>query len=712
MRRLAVLLLACGSSPALAKEITLAQNGSLQVAVELATTTDSLTIFVPADWESDRSCVLIPADVTIGILPEEEGEEIRLPGLAVRQGATLQVSGARIVGTCGESELGPLLEFLASKGQLSLLFGEDVPAAGLLSYNAKVILEEVAFSPQDDWEVGLALSGGVLEATGVDVSDVAAGPGIFLYGLDQTLDATLTDAVVQRNAGGGLLLRDDEVAPGDTPTLTLTSPHFESNWDRGETAVYLADGNGADLDITRAGWVLVEGGNFNDGVASGGGGSMLLDYTDVTLDGVAFTDSRATYGGALKLHGDSDNPPELALHGVSFTRTSAIETGGALWAEYVAVQVNLAGEGGTTPTTAVGTTADQGAFAWLYSGSLKAYLLDLQDWNNTGAGAAIQAEGVDELTVHNSHFCGGMSAGSAYGNALTVMGNGATASRVEVKGSVFQYTQATAASTTAVLGANDVHLTFWNNTLAHNADLVGVYLDSGELDLRNTLFYAQNTSVAILSGTTLAATVGYNLHEQVQNLLYDGTGTGPLDDTDLVDQDPLFFDSAYSSVEVDCVARPYLGWGSPAIDAGDPSLADRHDGTRPDIGAFGGPTSELGDGDGDGVYYGQDCDDTDPSRTPGNDEIWYDGVDNDCDSSTVDDDADGDGMPVDRDCDDNDPERLAITDELFNDGLDQDCDGHDALLSYRGGRGCWTGGPGPGLVGLAVGLALIGRRRR
>jgi hypothetical protein len=49
-----------------------------------------------------------------------------------------------------------------------------------------------------------------------------------------------------------------------------------------------------------------------------------------------------------------------------------------------------------------------------------------------------------------------------------------------------------------------------------------------------------------------------------------------------------------------------------------------------------------------------DCNDTDVSINPGVTEVLYDGIDNDCDTATLDDDLDGDGFVNANDCNDND----------------------------------------------------------
>ena len=75
-----------------------------------------------------------------------------------------------------------------------------------------------------------------------------------------------------------------------------------------------------------------------------------------------------------------------------------------------------------------------------------------------------------------------------------------------------------------------------------------------------------------------------------------------------------------------------------------------------------------------------DCDDTASSTFPGAEEVWYDGVDADCDGGS-DHDADSDGWDAESagvdpfDCDDADAGVNPDAEDVWYDGVDADCDG-------------------------------------
>ncbi len=132
------------------------------------------------------------------------------------------------------------------------------------------------------------------------------------------------------------------------------------------------------------------------------------------------------------------------------------------------------------------------------------------------------------------------------------------------------------------------------------------------------------------------------------------------------------------------------------------AACDAHEGYAEEAGdcddqdpAIGGPEKHYEDLDGDGygveyavlkvclgtpgaVLVAGDCAPEDPERSPAAVELWYDGVDQDCDGGS-DYDQDGDGYDADawggEDCDDLAAAVLPDAVELWYDGVDQDCDG-------------------------------------
>ncbi len=128
------------------------------------------------------------------------------------------------------------------------------------------------------------------------------------------------------------------------------------------------------------------------------------------------------------------------------------------------------------------------------------------------------------------------------------------------------------------------------------------------------------------------------------------------------------------------------------------------------------------DADADGVSEcNVDCDDNDPARYPGAEELC-DGVDADCDGAISDEsDDDGDGYLACEECDDAHAEAfpggVEVCDELDND-CDEEVDDNldcNSILYHRGGGGfgCISAGTTPLLpTALLLALGLCGVRRR
>ena len=85
------------------------------------------------------------------------------------------------------------------------------------------------------------------------------------------------------------------------------------------------------------------------------------------------------------------------------------------------------------------------------------------------------------------------------------------------------------------------------------------------------------------------------------------------------------------------------------------------------------PDTRDDDLDGDGFVAADDCNDGDAMINPDQTEIPFNGLDDDCNPNTLDDDADQDGYNTDSDCNDNDPNINPGQSEIPYNGIDDDC---------------------------------------
>ncbi|MSQ03357.1 MAG: hypothetical protein EXR71_15935, partial [Myxococcales bacterium] len=210
-----------------------------------------------------------------------------------------------------------------------------------------------------------------------------------------------------------------------------------------------------------------------------------------------------------------------------------------------------------------------------------------------------------------------------------------------------------------------VHGAFSNNLVGYSADGDGLVVDDSDSAANSTFTY--NDWYNNVSDDASGYVTSADLATMAGNIFLD---------PDLYDY----------TVDGDCTNDVLLPNGtSPLINAGDPALSDP-DGSISDIGAYGGPGSQIEDADGDGYASAIDCDDADASINPGATEIVGDGIDQDCDGvdlTAADLDVDGDGHNTDAvaggtDCDDNNASVNPDATEVWYDGIDQNCDGNDA----------------------------------
>ncbi len=222
----------------------------------------------------------------------------------------------------------------------------------------------------------------------------------------------------------------------------------------------------------------------------------------------------------------------------------------------------------------------------------------------------------------------------------------------------------------------------------------------GVLRVDNTIV-ADSAGAAFSINMTCTLTLTYSdLHNNAGG---SGLTTDPTGTSGNIAIDPVFVDYAADGAYTDDL---HLAAGSPLIDAGDPAILDL-DGTRSDIGAYGGPGDVVwvdADGDGWSAISG-DCDDANAAVNPAAVELC-DGVDNNCDGV------------VDEGCATDSGVDSAIDSAPADTAVDSASDtAGDTLGDPRrpgkksGCTGCSTARTSPPFA-LFAGLALLAQRRR
>lgn len=188
---------------------------------------------------------------------------------------------------------------------------------------------------------------------------------------------------------------------------------------------------------------------------------------------------------------------------------------------------------------------------------------------SSGTQAAVIANNVSSVSFRNFTIINAVVGIRVSGNAT-----------VSITNNAFQN------DATAVQVAGSPSTEIINNTFFQNG--TAVIRDSDTIRIVNNMF-SNNTSNINQGTLTSQLNISYNCFNPGP-VSGEATGTNFIPNTAITNTDPLFVDPVHFDFHVQQETAAHIA--SPSIDTGDPSITDGIDGTRSDIGAYGGPNAD------------------------------------------------------------------------------------------------------------------------
>jgi len=568
-------------------------------------------------------------------------------------------------------------------------------------------------------------------------------------------NTTFEDNSATRGRGGAvyLVMASDELLDdfSEYANVTITDGSFSGNTSMRQHGGAIAFRGQSTAPIN----VDISDSAFTYNEADDDGGAIYARelYGTLTLTDVTLTDNDANYGGAVYLYYLS----RLDAVNVQIARNTAYYGGGGMYVSHYSL-VDLV----NSEVTGNRARYSYGGGIYAYYGTtdypVRLNQVLIADNSCLLEGGGIHLRSIANSTIEECTFEGNEAGAGSFGGGLytddseyvklrnsilrsntATYGGGAyindNANGSDFYNNVFMDNDARVAGGFAL--CHSIPTLFYNNTVVNNRALDetgGAAFFDAFVDFRNNIF-ANNTGGVALNMYDLNSAFYTEL--SFNNFYGNDEDIGGEMDPEVIDFDHnMRFDPAFANfapgMRSDLVSL-VLSQSSPLIDAGDP-MFDDPDGSRSDVGAYGGNYLIVYDEDEDGWEDNYDCDDTDPAVYPGAPDDWYDGVNSDC-APGSDYDQDGDGVDAETyggsDCDDEDPsttEPCEEPEEEETDPTEEDPDTGDGSSgpaaedtadpsdtqdtgSDKAGCKCATTGPAPtlwlGLLGL---LAAVRRR--